>query len=102
VHELTLGRSLGTLDQALELLATVERGPPLVAAERLARLRPYLDRLSTVVVIALSEDDERAALERGVRARGITCATLLVDGEVARKILDRKELAWTGAREGAP
>jgi uncharacterized protein (DUF58 family) len=95
VHELTVGRSLGTLDQALELLATVERGPSLAAPRLLGRLEPYLDRLSTVVVIALAEGSERSALQQGITGRGIACTTLLVDDELTRKIQDRKELAWT-------
>jgi uncharacterized protein (DUF58 family) len=97
VHELTLGRSLGTLDQALELLATVERGPTLSAPQLLGRLEPYLDRLSTVVVIALAEGDERTALQRGISGRGIACTALLVDEALMRSIQERKELAWTGA-----
>lgn len=97
VHELTLGRSLGTLDQALELLATVERGPTLAAPQLLARLEPYLDRLSTVVVIALAEGGERNALEQGITGRGIACSTLLVDDELTRSIQASQELAWDGA-----
>ena len=96
VHELTLGRSLGTLDQALELLATVERGPSLSAPQLLGRLEPYLGRLSTVVVIALAEGAERTALQRGITGRGIACTTLLVDAELTKKIGERTELAWTG------
>jgi uncharacterized protein (DUF58 family) len=96
VHELTLGRSLGTLDQALELLATVERGPTLSAPQLLGRLEPYLDRLSTVVVIALAEGAERSALQHGITGRGIGATTLLVDEELTKKIAARTELAWTG------
>jgi len=98
VHELTLGRSLGTLDQALELLASVERGPTLAASQLLGRLEPYLNRLSTVVVIALAEGTERTALERGIANRGIACTTLLVDDELATKIRERKELAWAARK----
>ena len=97
VHELTLGRSLGTLDQALELLATVARGPTLAAPQLLGRLEPYLGRLSTVVVIALAEGSERAALHRGIAGRGIACTTLLVDDELTKKINERTELAWTSS-----
>jgi uncharacterized protein (DUF58 family) len=97
VHELTLGRSLGTLDQALELLATVERGAALAAPQMLGRLEPYLARLSTVVVIALAEGAERSALQQGISGRGIACTTLLVDAELTRKIEARTELAWTGS-----
>lgn len=98
VHELTLGRSLGSLDQALELLASVERGPTLAAPQLLGRLEPYLNRLSTVVVIALAEGPERTALERGIAKRGIACTTLLVDDELATKIHQRKELAWAARK----
>jgi uncharacterized protein (DUF58 family) len=100
VHELTLGRSLGTLDQALELLATVERGRALTAPQLLGRLEPYLDRLSTVVVVALSDGAERSALQQGITGRGIACTTLLVDEELTRKINERTELAWTSAGVG--
>jgi uncharacterized protein (DUF58 family) len=102
VHELTLGRSLGTLDQALELLATVERGATLAAPQLLGRLEPYLARLSTVVVIALAEGAERSALQQGITGRGIACTTLLVDAELTRKIEARTELAWTGTGLAAP
>ena len=100
VHELTLGRSLGTLDQALELLATVERGSPFRAPQLLGRLEPYLSRLSTVVVIALAEGDQRRDVERGITGRGIACTTLLVDEALMRKIRKREELAWSGAPGG--
>ncbi|MDB5214388.1 MAG: hypothetical protein JWO86_2315 [Myxococcaceae bacterium] len=98
VHELTLGRSLGTLDQALELLASVERGRTLAASQLLGRLEPYLGRLSTVVVIALTDGPESTALERGIENRGIACTTLLVDDELAKNIRERKELAWTAQK----
>src|SRR5690606_26014556 len=42
VHELLVGRSLGYLDQALELLATVERGPRFRADDLLRQLHPHL------------------------------------------------------------
>ena len=95
VHELTLGRSLGTLDQALELLATVERGPTLRGSQLLGRLEPYLDRLSTVVVVTPpTHADERLVLERGITGRGITCTTLVVDDEVVKSIEKRQELTF--------
>ncbi|MBS2012163.1 MAG: DUF58 domain-containing protein [Deltaproteobacteria bacterium] len=94
VHELTLGRSLGSLDQALELLASVERGPKLRAADLLRRLDPYVARLSSVIVIALADDDERKAVERGIAGKGIAAKTLLVDAALEKDIRARKELAF--------
>jgi uncharacterized protein (DUF58 family) len=94
VHELTVGRSLGYLDQALELLASVERGPAARAPALLRRLRPHLDRLSSVVVIALGEGEERRALERGITGRGIACTTLVVDETLAKAIRAKEALSW--------
>lgn len=94
VHELTLGRSLGSLDQALELLASVERGPKLKAADLLRRLDPYLGRLSSVIMIALEEGEERKAVERGIAAKGIVAKTILVDDALEKDIRARKEIAF--------
>jgi uncharacterized protein (DUF58 family) len=94
VHELTVGRSLGYLDQALDMLATVERGPQLRAADLLRRLEPYLDRLSSVVVIALAEGEERKAVQRGIEGRGIACSTIVVDDALVRSILAKEALGW--------
>jgi len=96
VHELTVGRSLGRLDQALELLATVERGSALRAPELLARLERYLDRLSAVVFITLRDasEEQRAGVERGIADHGIACTTLHVDGDLLASLAARKELAW--------
>ncbi len=102
VHELTVGRSLGTLDQALELLATVESGPRLHAPQLLARLHPYLDRLSAVVFVALAAGPEHAAVERGFTGRGIACTTLLLDEALEQQIHDRKELSWADTTARTP
>jgi uncharacterized protein (DUF58 family) len=94
VHELTVGRSLGYLDQALDMLATVERGPKLRAADLLRRLEPHLDRLSSVVVIALEEGEEQKAVQRGIEGRGIVCSTIEVDAELVRALKAKEALSW--------
>lgn len=78
VHSLTIGRSLGFLDQALDLLACVEaaEGPSVDAIWE--RLAPHLPRLSCVVVIALRWDAPRRALVDRIRGMGVGCVTLLV------------------------
>jgi len=78
VHQLTLGRSLGFLEQALDLLATVEPGPALDAAGLGARLNPYLRRLSGVIFVALDWDESRKQLVRQIRAGGVGCKVLRV------------------------
>ncbi|HVH46645.1 MAG TPA: DUF58 domain-containing protein [Labilithrix sp.] len=96
VHELTLGRSLGWLDQALELLAATERGPALRAAELVGRLEPHLAQLSSVIVIAPqgASDTEQQLLSRKLRDRGLTCTMLVVDGELAKAIRAKEALSW--------
>lgn len=65
LHSLTLGRSLGQLEQALDLLANVEETKEFEPEELLEKLRPFLDRLSCVLVVWLVWDDARKAfLER--------------------------------------
>jgi len=78
VHELTLGRSLGFLDQALDLLGLVEGGPRLDGPALANRLAPHLRRLSCVVVVALSWDEERAALAEEIQNRGVAARILHV------------------------
>lgn len=92
VHELTLGRSLGSLDQALELLATVERGPKLNAGGLLRRLDPFLGRLSSVIVIAMEKGGEREAVLHEILAKGIVAKTVHLDAALERDIRERKEI----------
>lgn len=51
VHPLTLGRSLGTVDQALDLLSCVRLGRPFDPEAVAARLAPFVAQLSCVVLI---------------------------------------------------
>lgn len=76
VHELTLGRSLGSLEQALDLLACVEPGPRVDDDALVRRLAPHLSRLSCVVLVSLAEDD--GALAERVRGHGVSCAVIAV------------------------
>jgi uncharacterized protein (DUF58 family) len=81
VHDLTLGRHLGNLEQALDLLAMVERGKKLDGETLLARLAEHLPRLSCVVVVSFDGDDTSAAangLAERVRGYGVGCKTLLI------------------------
>ena len=78
VHRLTLGRNLGFLDQALDLLACVKPTPGLDLAVLEERLEPHLSRLSCLVLVAMSWDEERRRLMERVAARRVGCRTLLV------------------------
>ena len=76
LHPLTLGRSLGTLDQALDHLACVEAGPVLDSMRITALLNPYLSCLSSLIFISLGWDDERSSLARAIEQTGVGCRTL--------------------------
>jgi len=95
VHELTLGRSLGRVDQALELLATVDRGPELEASKLIAKLEPHLAQLSSVIAIVPRHGagSEQKVLEERLRAHGLSCTLLVVDDELAQAIR-AKEALW--------
>ena len=81
VHRLTLGRNLGFLEQALDLLACVRAAPDLNFSVLEERLDPHLSRLSCVVLVALSWDEPRRRLMERVAARQVGCRTLLVLGD---------------------
>jgi uncharacterized protein (DUF58 family) len=84
VHDLTLGRNLGFLEQALELLACLETSAPPTshAAALLAQLEPHFDRLSSVIVI--DAGTRSAQIVDRVRASGIGCVWYRVERGGAR------------------
>ena len=85
LYEVSTGRSLGYLDDVLDVLACLEPspappfesiGPPLFAR---------LERLTTVVAVMLEWDDAREAFLRRVRAMGVAVRVLLVQEGETRK-----------------
>ena len=94
VHELTLGRSLGRLDQALELLSSVVRGPALDAVRLVHQLGPHLSQLSRVIAIIGPHTGERERLCEQLRVHGLACTLLVVDRAVVKAIAAREALAW--------
>jgi uncharacterized protein (DUF58 family) len=77
VHDLTIGRHLGFLEQALDLLSCVEQQPRRIPpGELVDRLSPHLARLSCVVAVTPTWDE--GALAERVRASGVACTTLVV------------------------
>jgi len=84
VHDLTLGRSLDFLEQALELLACFE--PPRASLDGpqrlLAQLEPHLSRLSCIVVV--DAGSRASAIVDHVRTFGVGCAWLRVQRGASR------------------
>jgi len=77
LHSLTLGRSLGQLDQALDLLACARPGGPFDPDALLRRLGPFLERLSCLFVLWLTHDEPRRAFAEQLRRR-LPCRVFLV------------------------
>ncbi len=89
IHALTVGRALGNLDQALDVLACAEPGAPLAQAELLSRLLPYLARLSCIVIVTQSTDESRLALADAIERRGVACRILRVHDDLGSRWMGR-------------
>lgn len=76
VEQLSLGRGLGSLERALDVLAAVRAQPGFSSPALLARLAPHVERLSSVVFVALAWDEARAAFVSALRARGVLVRVL--------------------------
>jgi uncharacterized protein (DUF58 family) len=85
LYEVSTGRSLGSLDNVLDVLACLEpsTAPPF---ETLApTLFERMERLTTVVAVLLDWDDAREAFIRRVRGTGVAVRVLLVHEGETRK-----------------
>jgi uncharacterized protein (DUF58 family) len=78
IERLALGRSVGSFERVLDALAVVEPGPPFSADLLMAELEDHVERLSSVVLVALTEGHGRAALAAAIRARGVSCVVVVV------------------------
>ena len=78
VHEATLGRSLGTLDVALDLLATADPEGAFDGGKLFSAIGPHLARLSALVVVSLRWDASRRAFAARVNASGTACVAYVV------------------------
>ena len=92
IHSFSIGRSLGFLPQALDLLACAKRSEAVDFAKLGALLDPVLARLSALIVITESEQLSRSLLVDHVERRGVVCRVL--------RLVDDRTLAWT--RGNAP
>lgn len=87
LHALTIGRSLGTFEQALDHLACVSAGPSFDPTRTMDLLAPYLGRLSSVVIILHRWDPPRQQLARRLRQSGVSVKVLVVgDGPATTEV----------------
>jgi uncharacterized protein (DUF58 family) len=78
IHPFTLGRHLGFLDQALDLLAEVSPMPPWSLETLMRRVEPHLARLSALVFVTLADDEKRRAFEEFALSRNVGIRSVLV------------------------
>ena len=78
LYEVSAGRSLGSLDNVLDVLACVEpcHEPPFEVLT--PRLEERLARLTTVVVVVLDWDERREAFLKRVRSLGVAVRIFVV------------------------
>lgn len=99
LHRMTVGRNLGFVEQALDLLAVVQPGGPFEGPRLLSTLAEHLERLSAVVFISLSDDPERLAFAQRVRAQGVGVRTLIMDAGEQRMLAPDTVLVPVGPVE---
>lgn len=87
IHALTLGRSLGFLEQALDHLAGAELEANVDRSRLLERLAPYLARLSAVVMIVDGWDEAREAFVRGVEKSGVRVRAITVGPSASPRVM---------------
>jgi uncharacterized protein (DUF58 family) len=85
LYEVSTGRSLGYLDNVLDVLACLEPSPAPPFESIGPPLFERLERLTTVAAVMLEWDDAREAFLRRVRAMGVAVRVLLVHEGETRK-----------------
>jgi len=85
LYEVSTGRSLGSLDNVLEVLACLEPCPAAPFEGLRPALFERLERLTTVVAVMLDWDEPREAFVRQLQALGVAVHVWLVhEGETRR------------------
>jgi uncharacterized protein (DUF58 family) len=77
-ERLSLGRSLASLERALDALAAVKPSASFAEDRLLGQLGPHLGRLSSVVLVALDWDEARARFVSAVEAHSVAVVAFVV------------------------
>ena len=85
-------RHLERIAEGVGLLAVVERAGTFDSTETLALLSPHLDRLSSVVIVSLTDDDGRRRVTEEIRRRGVGCRNIVVGRDVSVRAIERDEV----------
>ena len=78
LHALTVGRALGSFEQALDHLACTQAGPSFDCERTLRLLAPHLGRLSSMVLVLHGWDLPRMELARRLEGQGVAVKTVVV------------------------
>jgi uncharacterized protein (DUF58 family) len=89
----TIGRSLGSFERALDRLADVEPGPAIVVDEGMEVLRPHLDHLSAVILVVPDWDAPRREWVERIRKTGVGCKVAIVSREPLIGTLDDPDVS---------
>ena len=94
VHRLTAGRSLGSTDMLLRVLATLVPTAADSIGPLLATLERHADQVASIIAIFLSWDDQRRKSVQRLLARGIRPTVFVI--EAAGDAAEGDEPAFTG------
>jgi uncharacterized protein (DUF58 family) len=70
IYQISFGRSLGNIEQVLEILACIEATEEPAFARLAPQIAPLLERVTSVICIMLDWDDERRAFVEEIRRSG--------------------------------
>jgi uncharacterized protein (DUF58 family) len=82
-ERLSLGRHTVSLERALDMLATLQRSPGFDGERLHGQLRPHLDGLSCVLLVALGWDETRSGFLARLEARGVATLAYLLSEQPA-------------------
>ena len=94
VHRLTAGRSLGSTDMLLRVLATLVPTPADSIGSLLTVLERHADQVASIVAIFLAWDDVRRKVVQRLLARGIRPTVLVIEAGPDSAVVD--DAAFTG------
>jgi uncharacterized protein (DUF58 family) len=89
--DVTVGRSIASLDQALDALADAEHRVPWELASLLTRLGPQLEELSSLLLVTQSRGDEVLQLAEEIRRRSVACIVIRVEDDTGPRWLRRDD-----------
>lgn len=78
MEQFPVGRSTGSFERALDVLAAARAKPGFAGARWLAELAPRLARLSSVLLVSTYWNDERTSFVASLEARGVQCSAWVI------------------------